>query len=201
MQRHLLLLALLSIPVGCASDLDSELGNDGVEDPPEGMVGPDVNSTPREGGGQVSTVDSTDEELWVYFDFETGTQLQLQDPDMDTRWDVAFRRFHIASNGGVSGQGGVEVAVVEQPFDSVTTAPPDGWLEDAPDGDDDNEDPDYVMRDWYDYNFMTHVLTPQDETYVVRTGDGNVFKVAIQDYYDDAGSSGHLTIAWAALEG
>jgi len=190
--------ALLS-SLGCAGDLDDELGGDAVEPPAEGEVGPDVHSQAREGGGQLTHVDATDEEAWVYFDLETGTQLQVEDPRTNLDWDLAFQRFHVATNGGISGTAGSEVAIVEAEFDTVTQAPADGFAEDAADGDDDNEDPDYVFADWYDYNPMTHVLTPKPITYVVVTGGGNAFKVALQAYYDDAGTSGFPSFAWEAL--
>jgi hypothetical protein len=46
---------------------------------------------------------------------------------------------------------------------------------------------------------MTHVLTPRAQVYVVRTAEGNAFKLEILAYYDDAGTSGMLTIRWAPL--
>lgn len=196
---HRLFLAALFCPIACAGDLDDELGGDAVEIPAEGRVGPHTTSEPREAGGQRTTVDATDEEAWVYFDLETGTELEVDEPSEDMQWDLAFRRFHIATNGGVSGSAGSEVALVPQPFDEVSSIPDSGFLVDEADGDDDNEDPDYVFRDWYDYNFMTHVLTAHPQTYVVLTGSGNAFKVALEGYYDEAGTSGFPTVAWAAL--
>ncbi|MBV1860780.1 MAG: HmuY family protein [Nannocystaceae bacterium] len=196
---HRLLLAALLCPLACAGDLDNELGGDAVEPPAEGRVGPHTTSDPRDGGGHLSTVDASDEVLWVYFDLETGTELEVFDPTEDLRWDLAFRRFHIATNSGVSGSAGSEVALLSQPFDDVSELPDAGFVVDEADGDDENEDPDYAFRDWYDYNFMTHVLTPQAQTYVVVTGSGNAFKVALERYYDEAGTSGFPTVAWAAL--
>ncbi|MGH1345057.1 MAG: HmuY family protein [Nannocystales bacterium] len=194
-----LLLAALLCPLACAGDLDDELGGDAVEPPAQGRVGPHTINEPRDGGGQLSTVDATDEVLWVYFDLETGAEVEVDDPAEDAQWDLAFRRFHIATNGGVSGAAGSEVALVSEAFDDVAGIPDTGFVVDEPDGDDDNEDPDYAFRDWYDYNFMTHVLTPHAQTYVVVTGSGNAFKVALENYYDEAGTSGFPAVAWAAL--
>lgn len=194
-----LFLATLLCPIACAGDLDDEFGGDAVEPPAEGRVGAHSTSEPREGGGQLTTIDASDEVLWVYFDLETGTELEVDDPAQDPRWDLAFRRFHIATNGGVSGNAGSEVALLSEAFDDVTAIPDTELVVDEADGDDDNEDPDYAFRDWYDYNFMTHVLTPQPQTYVVLTGSGNAFKVALDRYYDEAGTSGFPTLAWDAL--
>ncbi len=193
-------LSVLLCPLACAADLDEELGGDGVEQPVEGQVGPNASNDPRDGGGQLTTIDATDEEAWIYFDLETGTQVDVEDPMTDPSWDLGFRRFHIATNSGVSGSAGSEVAVVEDAFETVTAMPADGFLVDEADGDDENEDPDYAFHEWYDYNFMTHVLTPKPQTYVVVTGAGNAFKVALEHYYDDAGTSGHPRFAWDTLE-
>lgn len=196
--RHLLPL-LCGLAMACAGDLDDELGSDAVEPPAEGRVGPHTTSEPRDGAGQRTVIDATDEEAWVYFDLETGTELEVDDPMTDPDWDLAFKRFHVASNGGVSGSAGSEVAVLEATFDEVTEVPADGFRVDEADGDDDNDDPDYVFADWYDYDFMTHVLTPKALTYVVLTGSGNAFKIAFEGYYDDAGTSATPTLAWMAL--
>ncbi len=189
----------LALAIACAGDLDAELGGDAVEPPAEGRVGPHTINEPREGTGQRTVIDATDEEAWVYFDLETGTELEVDDPMTDPDWDLAFKRFHVATNGGISGAAGAEVAVLEAAFDDITQVPADGFRVDEPDGDDDNDDPDYVFADWYDYNFMTHVLTPKALTYVVLTGSGNAFKIAFERYYDDAGTSATPTFAWMPL--
>ncbi|MCR9164401.1 MAG: HmuY family protein [Nannocystaceae bacterium] len=193
-------LAILLCHCACAADLDAELGGDTVEQPAEGRVGPNASNEAREGGGQLTTIDATDEEAWVYFDLETGAQVEVDDPMTDLGWDLGFRRFHVATNGGVSGNAGCEVALVEQPFDAVSTIPTEGYVVDQEDGEDDNEDPDYAFGQWYDYDFMTHVLTPKPQTYVVVSGAGNVFKLAFEHYYDEAGTSGYPRFAWAPLE-
>jgi hypothetical protein len=192
-------LATVLLPLACAGDLDDEFGGDAVAPPAEGRVGAHTTSQPRDGGGQLTTIDASDEVSWVYFDLETGTELELEDPTEDLRWDLAFRRFHIATNGGVSGNAGSEVALLSERFDEVSAVPDTGFVMDEADGEDENEDPDYAFREWYDYNAMTHVLTPHPQTYVVRTGAGNVFKVALERYYDDAGTSGFPTLAWGVL--
>ncbi len=46
---------------------------------------------------------------------------------------------------------------------------------------------------------MTHILSPLDEIYVVRSTEGNAYKVVITDYYNDAGTSGHMSFSWAQL--
>jgi hypothetical protein len=151
-------------------------------------------------------IDATADETWIYFDFERGTVVRPSRPEQSREWDIAFRRFHVAVNGGVSGSGGVGVAVIQAAeFDDVTHAPKSGYLADSPDvATDKDEEPDYVMSSgelgWWDYDTKTHVLTPREHVYVVRTVEGGIYKLAFLDYYNEAGSSGHLLIKFAQLE-
>lgn len=46
---------------------------------------------------------------------------------------------------------------------------------------------------------MTQGLTPRALAYVVRTAEGNAFELEILACYDDAGTSGMLTLRWAPL--
>ena len=55
-------------------------------------------------------VNASDTEQWVYVDLDRRTEVTPADPLDDQVWDIAFRRFHMALNGGVSGTGGVTAA-------------------------------------------------------------------------------------------
>lgn len=198
----LLALALGSV-TGCAEDLQSSLGDDDGGDEAHGEGGDGGPQIENEDDGDVvrTTVDATGDAVWIYFDLESRTQVTVADPLTSDAWDLAFKRYDIATNGGVSGGGGMTVAIVEGDDLSVVTSEPSGpWLADAEDGDDANDDPDYVISGWYDYDFMTHVLSPKPLVYVVRTPEENAFVVQVVDYYDEAGSSGWMQIEWKPLD-
>ncbi|HEY0194205.1 MAG TPA: hypothetical protein VGC42_23985, partial [Kofleriaceae bacterium] len=62
--------------------------------------------------------------------------------------------------------------------------------------------PDYVFDQgdgWYDYDVGTHVLSAKPNIYVVKTDGGSTIKLEIKKYYDDAGTSGWLTLHWGPL--
>lgn len=149
-------------------------------------------------GTYTTIVDSTSATEWIYGDFETGAEIEATGP-----WDLRFQRFHISTNGGISGTGGVEVAPVPGlAFAQVTSAPASGWISDAVDGDDANMDPDYAFEQgdgWYDYNPMTHVLTPKSLVWVVKTNGGSTIKLEITKYYDDAGTAGWFAFHWGPV--
>lgn len=181
----------------CAEDLGVDSGEDEqatTSNEDSGLI-----SHEQLGAGVLrSTVDASDEEDWVYLDLDTGSETRVDDPG----WDLGFRRFEIIVNGGVSGPAGVEVATLDAvSFNSLAEAPSDAvWTTDETDGDDEDDDPDAVFVDWYAYDFMTHVLTPKDRLYLVRSGEAAVFELQLVDYYSTAGTSGFPTFDWAPLD-
>lgn len=183
--------AALGLLAACGDELRPE---DGDGDAPRSRI----EHLEEEGGVRRTRVDATREDRWVYLDLETATEVPAEG-----RWDLAFQRMAVISNGGVSGDGGAAVARIEGSFDAVQVAPAEGWIEDAADGDDEDDlvDSAFLGADpWYAYDFVTHTLSPQPRVYVVRTGDGNHFKLAFVDYYDDAGTSGFPTFRWSAID-
>jgi hypothetical protein len=195
--------------IGCAEDLSDALGDgsEGADDDSNdddaggGAGGPQVDHD-VEGDTVITTVDATDGAAWIHLDLETRSQVTVADPLESDAWDLAFQRYDIATNGGVSGPGGMTVAIVDgTDLASVTAAPGGPWLADAADGDDTNDDPDYAMSGWYDYDVTTHVLTPKPVVHVVRTPEGNTFAIQVLDYYDAAGSSGWMQLRWRPLSG
>ncbi|HVK78647.1 MAG TPA: HmuY family protein [Kofleriaceae bacterium] len=184
---------LCALP-GCAENIRPDVEPDAA-DGPVGKV-----ATVRGADGIYTTrVDATAVDTWTHVDLETGAESSDQ-----TSWDLAAQRFHLKLNGGVSGTAGVEVAPVPGALADVTAAPTTGWITDAADGEDENMDPDYAFEQgdgWYAYDPQTHLLTPHPTVWVVRTGAGAVVALQITDYYDDAGTSGHFTMTWKALDG
>ncbi len=191
-----ILLLAFGVPallVACAPDIGGHDDTAADTAAPEGNV--------DEGDGTTTTVlDATDYETWVYFELESASTVSVGDPESSQGWDLAFQRYLPKLNGGVSGSGGVEVAVLEgDDFDAITTAPDDGYVTDEPDADEDGV-PEYAMAGWYDYDEATHVLSSKDDlVYVLRSVEGGFFKVRIESYYDDAGTPGFMTFRWGAV--
>lgn len=151
-------------------------------------------------GGTAAKIDATHDTDLVAVDLDTSRQVDAA----DVTWDLRFRRFRIQSNGGVTGDGGVEVApLAGATFDAVTQWPDGGWAVDAADGDDPNQDIDSVFENvesWFAYDLNTHVLSPRPVVYVVHTTERRYFKVVIDGYYDQAGTPAVLSVRWAELK-
>ncbi len=191
----LLLIGSLCAVPGCADKIDpaSPDATPTADAAPPGKV-----QTTRGSDGTYTTlVDSTAMTGWTYADFETGKEVETT-----AAWDLRFQRFHVSTNGGVSGTGGVQVAAVTgTTFAAVTAAPTTGYLSDAADGDGDQV-PDYAFDQgdtWYAYNDQTHLLTPRPIIWVVKTAGGATLKLEILKYYDDAGTSGWFSLHWGPL--
>jgi len=196
-QHPLLFIGVLALPLlaGCAEDLAVEASDDTGDEA--------VFTEAGDGGAFVTRVNASDMAAWRYFSFTTGSEVVPVDPATSADWDLAFQRFHILSNGGVTGSSGAAIAIVSgQTFADVSAAPAEGYLEDSADGDDDDTISESAFSDgdgWYAYDPATNRLSPHPNVYVVRTGSGAFFKLAILDYYDAAGTSGYPRFEWSAL--
>lgn len=160
------------------------------------------------GGGVVETlVDATSDTAYAYLDLETGLAATPADPFDSDAWDVAFRRYYVITNGGVSGTGGCAAARLTTAFDAITEPPETGYVPDALDIEEDEDtstDSAFnggvdAVNDWYDYDPATHRLSPRDVTFVVRTVEGHFFKIQMLGYYDGAGTPGMVRFRWARI--
>ncbi|MDD9940965.1 MAG: HmuY family protein, partial [Myxococcales bacterium] len=183
-----ILVACMLVFAGCASDLKTEDNGDGSA-VIEGLTttGDDVRMT---------VVNASDHDAWIHLDLDRSRQA---DPENDG-WDLAFSRFKIKSNGGVSGNGSVAATELEgQSFDELEEAPEADYVRDAEDSDDEDEDPDYALAGWYAYDPSDHSVSPKEIVYVIRSTEGDFFKLEMTDYYDEAGTSGFPAFRWAAV--
>lgn len=194
----LLTIASLATAAGCADKIDHDHPDASVAgDAPITPAGKVTTTRNNADGTYTTVVDSTSMTDWTFADFETGMEAATTAP-----WDLRFQRTHISTNGGASGTGGVSVAALTgTTFAAVTSAPADGWISDAADGNGDGM-PDYAFEQgdgWYDYDQTTHVVTPKPIVWVVKTDGGSTLKLEVQKYYDGAGTSGWFTLHWGPL--
>lgn len=193
-------LSLFLLAHACGSSIEPD-ADDGPENPAtDGAPGDGADAMDE---AQEVEIDASSTDTWTYFDLETGKVVRPASPESSNAWDLAFKRFSIAMNGGVSGQGGVEVAVLPLAFEALDEAPVTSFVRDVADGADEDEEPDLVMSTgdtgWYDYDPSDHTLTPRDHVYAIRTVERSIFKLAVVGYYNAAGSSGYPRIRFERL--
>lgn len=114
-------------------------------------------------------------------------------------WDLRFEGWTIRVNGGVSGSGGV-YAVSAEGLDfaqinetQVAGIPNVAYSTDSYGGV-------FAEHPWYRYNLTgtDHQVWPTYDIYLIRRGS-EVFKIQFIGYYDEAGSSGKITIRHARV--
>lgn len=138
-------------------------------------------------GPELFTVDATAPDRWVFFSFHDGTVVEKPGP---RDWDLAFRRFQVIANGGkgFAGDGGI-ADLGDVPFDRVRTAPEEGYVTNRVRSDTVNA----AIADWYDYSFLSHLLSPLPRVYAVRTAEGRYAKMEFVGYYCPGATPGCVT--------
>lgn len=186
---------------GCAEDLR----NEGTGAPDLGAVGTSsrVKVTAESSEVRRLEIDATAMTEWVYLRLDTGAQVAVADPASSREWDVAVRRYYVKINGGISGGCGSEVALQQgADFAAIARAPSGSYFTDQPDSGDDDTEPDYALSQsggWYEYNPMTHLLSPRPQIYVLRSCTSGYVKLQMTGYYDAAGTSGFPSLRVAPV--
>jgi hypothetical protein len=134
----------------------------------------------------------------IYLSLASKLRVDVTDlqADTSTAWDVALKRDTLRANGGDSGPGQAQVAVLDAvDFDSVTVADAanadfaaDDFIDDATCEAQTDQIGKPVTRfsGWYEYAEMTMVLTPADKVFLLRGADGtSLYKLQITGYYVD----------------
>ena len=140
-------------------------------------------------GPSVFTVDGRVDDF-AYFDFSSGSVVESPGP---LGWDLAFQRFTILANGGANfaGQGGIlDLGITS--LDSVTTVPTNGYEVNSSGRDVSN----VATARWYEYSWVSHVLSPKLNVFAVRTADSRYAVFQILSYYCPAAQAGCTTIRY-----
>lgn len=139
-------------------------------------------------------VDNAADNSYIYVDLRAGTKVAINDLEarMSTNWDIALKRFSLRTNSGDSGPGNRELVVVQAvTLADVASAPTSGYASDDFVTDDCMLDslligePRSAFGEWYDYDQMTHVVTPKQEVYVLKRNNGSKTALRIKAYYGD----------------
>ena len=203
-QRRLTMMAVGFGMAACANDISPMDMNMNMNMNMNVPGNTEITITEKAGQLVSTTVDASSNDAWIYLDMESKMQVSPMVPQDSLEWDLGFQRFKVKTNSGISGKGNMEVAKLSGiDFDSLETAPVAGYTIDATDSDDMDKDPDYAFlgpSSWYNYDGATHQLTPNDYVYVIKTVEGNYYKLKFTNYYDMAGTSGYPSFDWAPIQ-
>lgn len=163
-----------------------------------------------------TTIDATNAATWTYLRLQDGSFVTSSD-----NWDLAFKRYKIATNSGVSGSGsGGACDTLKTDFASVGPADtgctftldtsllfPVPIAPPCPAGQTEQDGACYLpdkanaaVQDWYAYDGSTHLITSNRSVYVIRGSNGNTYyKLQLLDYYT-GGASGMITVRFDRLD-
>jgi hypothetical protein len=157
---------------------------------------------------QTFEINSTSSTIWKYFSFATNDTVSIADPANSTAWDLAFQRYRIRTNSGLSGNGSGSAAnsytTGQTGFDalkvasdtatyvkdtSISIAVQQGFATYVVNP---------VLYTWFSLEFATQgtQIVPTDNIYIVKTGTGKYAKVWFKSYYSTTNLSGHVTIQY-----
>lgn len=197
-------LITFTVCAACSEKQEDTASNDSEQtstDSAEPETDPEPEPEPEWNENSDYNVDATGTD-WVYFSLSQSDIVEPIEPMDSSEWDLAFKRYQVAINGGISGTGPVQVLMqngVYDDYESLSEPPEGEWMVDEEDANDDGE-PEYAFQDWFDYDIGTHVLTPTDAVYFVQATDGNVYKIRFLDYYHPTyGESGYQSIEFDSL--
>lgn len=120
-------------------------------------------------GPAIYTVNASVGDEWVKFDFGSNAVVAG-----GNGWDIAFHRNHV-----IAGPGAAITDLGPVPFEDVREVPPGGYLPNSKAPWESNP----AVGKWYEYNFLSHLLTSKHHIYAVRTADGRYAKVELLNYY------------------
>ena len=150
------------------------------------------------GGGEILVaVDASADGEWVYFDFDGARAVVVSDPFTEPTWDLAFQRFRVKSNGGVSGNGNVSIAALgTEDFTQDVTSESLEWRSDSGTG----TRIKYAFTEdgsWYRYQSRSHTLESRRQVILVRSTEGIIYRLQMLTYYDRLLLSGYPTFRYA----
>jgi hypothetical protein len=128
-------------------------------------------------------VDATDKVNWAGLDLDGNKTISTADIEQDSSWDLAFKRTAVRiQNPGVT-----VATIIDSSFDDVTEVPVDAVFKaDAPVTGGKETDGLVFHADlgWYSYDIETHIISSRGYVYLVKTTDGAIYKLALNDYYN-----------------
>jgi len=132
----------------------------------------------------------------TYFNFKEATLVDVPDEQSSSEWDLKSAFVTVSLNGGASGPGEAgAVTYSESVFDSIHSAPADGFISDN------GDDVMAIGDSWYIYDFVTHTISIDPKVYIVKTATGNHAKLEFVKTDFSGQNDGVVLIRFHYIEG
>jgi hypothetical protein len=154
---------------------------------------------------QEFVINSTSSTAWKYFSFTKNDTVSVSDPATSTDWDLAFQRYRVKTNGGISGNGKGSAAnsykKLQAGFDMLklipdtTTFAVDQAIQIAVQQGYATYNVNPVLYTWFNIELGANgtQIVPTDYVYIVKTATGKYAKVWFKSYYSATNVSGYVT--------
>jgi hypothetical protein len=164
------------------------------------------NDTPIQ--SQEFVINSSSSTTWKYFSFAKNDTVTIADPANSLEWDLAFQRYRIKTNGGISGKGQGSAAnsykKSQSGFDQLTMIPDtttfitDSSIQIAVQGGYATYVVNPVLYTWFTMEFGGNgtQIVPLDYIYIIKTASGKYAKAWFKSYYNSANLSGYVTFEY-----
>ena len=157
-------------------------------------------------------IDASSFSDWVYFSFEANSTVDVTDPSASLDWDMAFKRNHIKTNSGLSGNGSGGAYVDTnsswlENWSTLTSVPQDAtWQSDTEwccvysvgVGFTDDIISNESLELWGSFNANSQ-LEVSNYVMLVKDATGDISKFWPYDYYTTNAGGGHITIRYDFL--
>lgn len=166
----------------------------------------DNNSAPIK--SQQFEINATNSTAWKYFSFAKNDTITVTDPMNSTEWDLAFQRYRVRTNSGLSGNGMGGAAnsykKSQAGFDALKVVPDTASFE-----------VDKSVQIAVQQGYATYIVNPElytwfnielaaagtqivpaDYVYFIKTGTGKYAKVWFKSYYSATNASGYVTFQY-----
>lgn len=153
-------------------------------------------------------INATSSTGWKYFSFASNDTVSVSDPATSTAWDLAFQRYRIKTNSGLSGNGFGSAANSykkgQAGFDALTVVPDtttfvtDASISIAVQQGYATYIVNPTLYTWFSLEFATQgtQIVPTDYIYIVKTATGKYAKVWFKSYYSATNQSGFDTFQY-----
>ena len=147
---------------------------------------------------------------WIYFSLSEGKELAGIDEtnrESNLKWDLAFNRYNVRTNSGVSGKGqGGAMDAGKKELKDVTVVPEGEFVVDemakitskfTGTGVEEIESPlNKKLGEAIKFAGPPPTYTPSEHVYIVKTADGKYAKVKVLSFYNDEGKSGYVQFSY-----
>ena len=150
---------------------------------------------------------------WIYFSLREGKELSIAEANhkTDLSWDLAFNRYNVRTNSGLSGNGqGGALKTESTSFDDVNAVPAGQFAIDtvyiisAPGSGFPpptmESTANLVLCEAIAFSGPPPAYTPSPNVFIVRLADGRYAKFMAIGFYNDEGVSGYYTFKYALLD-